>query len=166
MGLKSILAGGLSSLVKAGGEIADEFIESPEERKEFALRHEALISDRLKAMGEQIIAQYQMVQEIIAAEMASGDNYTKRARPTVVYAGLAMIAVNYLLVPMTQQLFGDGTVEPYPLPVEFWAAWGGVVGLWTVGRSAEKRGINNKATTVITGNKALDNVIDIFDKAA
>ena len=157
------LVGGLGGeLLETGKEIADEFIESPEERKEFALRYERLITDRLQSTQAALAARFEMVANVIQAEMASGDNYTKRARPTVVYAGLAMIFINYILVPFVG-LFVDGDVAAFPLPTEFWVAWGGVVGLWTVGRSAEKRGTANKVTQAITGSGA-NNVVSILDR--
>jgi len=39
------------------------------------------------------------------------------------------------------------------MPAEFWMAWSGVVSIWSIGRSAERRGAQNKAINVITGGK-------------
>jgi hypothetical protein len=92
--------------------------------------------------------------------MDSGDNYTKRARPTLVYFGMVVIFFNYCLVPAAQALTST-LVEPFMLPLEFWVAWGGTVGIWSAGRSAEKTvatkprkegGLTDKLLSAINGD--------------
>lgn len=104
---------------------------------------------------------------IIVAEMQQGDNYTKRARPTVVYMGLLFIGLVHVVFPVAIKLvmaFKASALAPdqitqfssllnLSLPGEFWAAWGAVVSIWSIGRSAEKKGIANKIVGMITGNK-------------
>jgi len=103
-------------------------------------------------------------KSIIVAEMQQGDNYTKRARPTVVYAGLAFIALVHVVVPVTVAFVSAFSTSPEPvavltnlktltLPEEFWWAWTSVCGIWAVGRSMEKRGVSNKLVEMLTGNK-------------
>lgn len=113
-------------------------------------------------------AQLDAQKSIIVAEMAQGDNYTKRARPTVVYTGLAMIILVHVLIPGTINIvsvfkFGSLTVlqmaelaqlKELALPKEFWWAWTSVCGIWAIGRTAEKRGMSNKIIGMITGNKS------------
>lgn len=89
---------------------------------------------------------------VIVAEMSQGDNYTKRARPTIVYAGLAFILAVHVAFPII--VFFTGRPMPtLSLPEEFWWAWTGVCGIWVFGRSMEKRGSSNKIIDMITGNK-------------
>ncbi len=96
-------------------------------------------------------------KSIIVAEMQQGDNYTKRARPTIVYIGLAFIGLVNVLLPMIAWITLSVTGKPLTgmpdiqLPGEFWAAWGGVCSIWVIGRSAEKRGAANKVINMITG---------------
>lgn len=106
-------------------------------------------------------------KSIIVAEMQQGDNYTKRARPTVVYAGLAFIALVHVILPFAlkiiavfmidsltpEQLSDLKDLMSIKLPGEFWAAWGAVVSIWSIGRSSERRGMSNKLITMITGGK-------------
>ena len=87
--------------------------------------------------------------------MAQGDNYTKRARPTVVYVGLAVIVLNYCIAPIVAN-FSNITIPELSLPTEFWVAWGGIVATWSVSRTAEKRGSRNKAVKSITGTSFID----------
>ena len=91
-------------------------------------------------------------KSIIVSEMQQADNYTKRARPTLVYAGLFFIFLVHVAFPIAAFF----TIKPMPtlmLPAEFWWAWSGVCGVWVIGRSAEKRGTAGKVINMITGNK-------------
>jgi len=106
-------------------------------------------------------------KSIMVAELQQGDNYTKRARPTVVYAGLAFIALVHVIMPFALKIaavFAIGSLTPeqlaelkglmdVQLPGEFWAAWGSVISIWSIGRSAERRGMSNKLIEMITGGK-------------
>ena len=139
-------------LIGGVGKIIDNFHTSDEEKAEAKLEMEALLTERIKAAEESTQARFEMVRGLIQAEMQSGDNYTKRARPTLVYFGMVIIFANYFVIPLIQQFQGI-TVAPFELPIEFWGAWGGVVGLWTVGRSAERAGMANKVVRAATGNK-------------
>jgi len=105
-------------------------------------------------------------REIIVAEMAQGDNFTKRTRPTVVYAGLFFIFLVHVFFPITKAFvllaknLPKETIEAIniasqiTLPAEFWWAWTGLCGIWMVGRSYEKQGTTNKVISMITGSNA------------
>jgi hypothetical protein len=119
----------------------------------------AKMTDTEKAQAE--LGLQQMLQErenavidaqksIIVSEMQQGDIYTKRARPTIVYAGLAFIFLVHVFLP-GYAFFSNKAVPALTLPEEFWWAWTGVCSAWVLGRSAEKRGSTNKLVTMITG---------------
>lgn len=91
-------------------------------------------------------------KDIIVAEMQQGDNYTKRARPSVVYMGLGFIMLIHVLFPIIA-FFTKGTVPTLSLPEEFWWSWTGCVSIWTIGRSVEKIGKKSSFINIITGNK-------------
>ena len=101
------------------------------------------------ALTKEISARDEAKSAIIVAEMQQGDNYTKRARPTVVYAGLVMIGINHVVFPIAARviaLLGDAALisditpllQPIELPTAFWAGWSGIVSTWVLGRSIEK----------------------------
>lgn len=152
--LSNIFSGGVGELVKSVGGVIDALHTSEEEKAEARLKLEQVISERLSAIERSVQARYEMVTKLIQAEMASGDNYTKRARPTLVYFGMLMIFVNYVLVPIIQTVT-DSPVAAFDLPTEFWVAWGGTVGIWSAGRSMERLGQRNKVTQAITGSHEL-----------
>jgi hypothetical protein len=91
--------------------------------------------------------------DVIKSEMAQGDAYTKRARPTVVYMGLAFIALVHVFFPIMAFFTGEAVPE-LKLPTEFWYTWGGVCSVWMIGRSMEKKSDDpGKIIRMITGNK-------------
>jgi hypothetical protein len=125
------------------------------EKAAAALEIQRLIEDRDSQLAG-------MSRDIIVSEMAQGDNFTKRARPAIVYTGLFAIVFNYVVVPFINQCFqwhalqhATGTVfalNPLDLPEYFWVAWGSVCSVWSLGRTAEKMGARNKVVDMITGN--------------
>ncbi len=89
---------------------------------------------------------------VMVAEMSQGDLYTKRARPTIVYAGLAFIFLVHVAFPIITYISGKPLPE-LKLPEEFWWSYTGVCGVWILGRSMEKNGSTNKMISMITGGK-------------
>ena len=146
------LTSGAGSLVESIGNTIDKFNLSQEEKEQFKLETQRLIIADRQMTEDTIRTELEAKAGIIKAELAQGDNYTKRSRPTIVYAGLAFIAINHVVFPCAAYLFG---VAPpvLDLPVEFWATWGGVCGVYSLGRTVEKRGVSNAFTRAATGNK-------------
>lgn len=115
------------------------------ERAQAQIQLQEMLQSRENAMVE---AQ----KSIMVAEMAQQDAFTKRARPTLVYAGLFFIFLVHVFFPIAAFFLG----KPMPglaLPEDFWWVWGGVCGVWILGRSAEKRGNNGSLVSMITGSK-------------
>ena len=107
-------------------------------------------------------------KEVIVAELQQGDNYTKRARPSIIYIGLGAIVFNHVLIPFINRIIewviifqGKELTEiaqltPLNLPGEFWYVWGGVCSVYALGRTAEKRGARSALIGWITGNKKIE----------
>ena len=89
-------------------------------------------------------------KSIMVAEMQQSDAFTKRARPSIVYAGLVFIFLVHVLFPIVSW-FSKETLPALVLPEQFWWAWTGVCSVWILGRSAEKRGVQSKLVGMITG---------------
>ena len=124
---KGILTGDTLSAVKS---VAQKFIGNPAQQQQFELEMETLLQKRESEIEQTLRQHMTMTQEVIKAEMAQGDTFTKRARPMLVYWGMALITVSYIVGLFKGQIL--------PLPDNFWYAWGGVVSVWIAGRSAEK----------------------------
>jgi hypothetical protein len=128
---------------------------TPEEQAKF----ESIANDRDSRRDES-------KERVMTAELAQGDLFTKRARPTIVYTGLAAIVLNHVIFPQfvyfsnmiltTLTLPVLGTPPSIELPTEFWWAWTGVCSVYAIGRSAEKvkvGGMAGKIAGMITGSR-------------
>jgi len=145
--LKNLLAGSGGELVEGITGLVSKFRASPEEKMAFDLELKKLLAARDTLLTQEIMAETSAKASIMVAELKQDDLYTKRLRPTLGYSG--MVAAG---------LQGISTAIGYPIvfPLEFWIAWGGLVGVYSIGRTAEKRGAASKVTSMITGNSLLD----------
>ncbi len=149
--------GGVADFAKG---IMDRFFPkqmTQEEKAKAQMELEALLGEREQKVIESKAS-------IIVAEMQQGDNYTKRARPSVVYGGLVYIGLVHVVFPIVTSLVqlyctikgvqSTFTLPALTLPSQFWWAWGSVVSVWELGRTWEKaNGSGNKMVDLITGNK-------------
>lgn len=160
--IDKIVGDGIGGIVKSVTGLIDGVHTSDEERGEIKAKLETIAQKYQSELQETLRAELHAKENILVAELTQGDPYTKRARPTVVYAGLAFIFLNYCIVPIAQS-FLQMEVKPLELPIAFWTAWGGIVATWSIGRSAERRGIKNKATNLITGS-SLGSITSLLEK--
>ena len=178
-----LLSSSTAKVVETVADAVDEFHFSGEEKAEVEKQKQTLKAELIKSLKTQlherdldiektIRAELDAKSKIIEAELVQGDKFTKRARPSIVYFGLAMIGINFLIAPAIAMYRGvetekcetvekDGntfthcvTKELFPLPEEFWWAWTGVVGVYGLGRSLEKRGARSESIGALTGNGA------------
>ena len=132
--------------------LIDNLHTSGEEKAEAKLKLQRLLMEKDAMIEETAREEMRLQKATITAELQQGDLFTKRARPTVVYTGLVVMAINYCLAPIVFIIL-DRPLVQIEMPAEFWMAWSGVVSIWSIGRSAERRGAQNKAINVITGGK-------------
>jgi len=149
--LSNLFSSSVGNVIRDVGDVVDKFHLSGEEKQKFKLEMESLLQKRDAELQQTLRTEFESKERIMVAELQQDDKYTKRARPTVVYAGLLFTLINYVLVPTFARLFGK-EIQPFALPTDFWVAWGGVVGVYAMGRSAEKFGVSNKLTQAITGS--------------
>ena len=69
-------------------EISQELTDS---QSSFKMDVQRLINDREKQIHDTYKHEINASKEVIVAELQQSDNFTKRARPTVIYAGLLFI---------------------------------------------------------------------------
>lgn len=156
--LANLLGGGLVNIAQGAANIVDQFKLSDQEKAEFNLKMEELLQKSTSELEQSMRTELEAKERILVAELTQGDTYTKRARPTVVYAGLVFIALNYVVAPVVLWLvtqYRGYPVESFPtltLPTDFWYAWGGVVATWSVGRTMERRGVKNNLVSIVTGS--------------
>lgn len=156
----NLFSGSVGTLVEQVGGVIDGFHLSGEEKQEFKLKMTALIQQRDSELEKTIRKQLEAKERVLTAELTQGDSYTKRARPTVVYAGLVFIFLNYILIPVIGQIFSVENMVSLDLPTEFWVGWSGIVATWSIGRSFEKTGATNALSRAVTGNKKPTRLLD------
>ncbi len=148
--LGDIFGGGAKGLLDGISGIIDEVTTTDEEKDAAKLRIRQLVHAETVETEKTIRRELEAKERILIAELNQGDNYTKRARPTIVYVGL-LIALGSGL----SRILGSEIDVNTLVPTEFWYAWAGVTGTWVVGRSMEKRGTVNAFTQKVTGTKSL-----------
>jgi hypothetical protein len=146
--LGRIFGTGAKEIAETVVSVVDQFHVSEEEKVELRARTYEAVTERMAVLEDSVRARFEMVAGVIEAEMKSGNAYTKNARPTIVYAGLVIHLANAIL-PML------GVGEQIDVDPNFTYVWGGVCGVWIVGRSAEKMDLSKKAASKITGNPEL-----------
>lgn len=151
--LQTAITGGLAKLLDSGKDLVDEFQLSGEEAQQFKQRLTEIAQQQESEIEQTIRQQLQAKERVLVAELKQDDAYTKRARPTVIYAGLVFVALNYVLLPLVSS-------AQLTLPPEFWYGWSGIVGTYAIGRSMEKRGARSKLINAVTGGKDQPSLLD------
>ena len=130
--------------------VIDDIHTSDEEKAKASLAMEKVLQAQRSDIEKTIRAELETRADILKAEMAQGDAFTKRARPSVVYFGLAAIGLNHIVLPWAAYFAGSDTLPSIALPDQFWWAWSGVCSVWFLGRSIEKRGaVSEKLQSVV-----------------
>lgn len=137
--------GFVKNIISPATDLIDNLHTSKEEKmtlkaKIMEIQNE-LTSKYIELEGKTVDAK----RDIMVEELKQDDNYTKRARPTVVYAGLLILFINHVLLPWVSWAFitfksMEISIPIINLPDAFWIAWGGVCGIYAFGRSKEKIG--------------------------
>lgn len=143
---------GLGSIADFAGGLMDRFVPKKMTEGESAQTKVALIEILEKREASVVSSQ----KDIMVAELNQSDNYTKRARPSIVYFGLAVIGLNHVILPwvgwfLIEILEKTTKLPVIVLPEEFWYTWGGVCSVWVWGRTKEKVGAKNKLISSIVG---------------
>jgi hypothetical protein len=145
--ITKLFGGATKGLLGGIGDLVDKFVTTGDEKAAFKLQAAALVAARDAELEQTLRSELDVKARIIEAEMAQSDSYTKRARPTIVYSGLVFTFAH---------IIGGAFGVHLDIPPEFWPVWGGVCGLWIIGRSVEKVKVGNgeapnKLTQMLTG---------------
>ena len=151
MALKDLITGGIGGLVESVGGVIDKFVHTKDEKAAVMLEIERIAATQASEIEQTVRAEVGAKERILVAELQQGDNFTKRARPMVVYAGLGFLLINNIIMPWVTYLSGQ-EVPTIELPDMFWAGWSGIVATWSIGRTFEKRGVQSKVTSIVTGS--------------
>ena len=134
--LGDIFGTGAKGLLDGISGIIDGVTTTDEEKAYANLQIRQLLAAENAEIEATIRRTVEAKERILVAELNQSDGYTKRARPTIVYAGL-LIALGSAVA----KIIGSDVDVNGLVPSEFWYAWAGVTGTWVVGRTMEKRGV-------------------------
>jgi len=173
--ISEFLSGAGTNIVDSLSDAVDRFVTTAEEKenlkqelvrlkgeqqqnqRNFIIRMEELTQQREQEIEETIRMELDAKRQVLMAELNQDDRYTKRARPTVVYMGLVFILLELLgLRHIIMNHLGieteiiENSDQIFKL---FLGVWGSVLGVYSIGRSVEKRGTRNSWTSLITGSK-------------
>jgi len=138
------------NLVTKIGEVADRFIRTGDDKDRFNLEVMSLVQARDSEIEQTHRQEMQSKERVIVADLQQGDSYTKRARPTVVYAGLVILVINHIILPWVAHFMGQ-EIPSIDVPQMFWAGWSGIVMTWSIGRDRTRQGLQSKMTEYIVG---------------
>ena len=174
--LINLFSSSTGNFIDSVAESVDRFITTDEEKEKFKLelqkielehqkssfefqkQMQELIQKRESEIEQTIRREMEAKSSIMLAELKQDDKYTKRARPTVVYVGLVFILLeifglrHLILNQLSADKFEAIIKSSDSIFQTFLIAWSGVIGVYSIGRSVEKRGIKNKLTSIITGS--------------
>ena len=164
--LTKLFGAGLGETVSKVTDAAANFAAGHLGKKELRLELEKIIHLEFMKKADLASNELDLKTQVMVAELQQEDLYTKRTRPKIARVGLWVIVFNYCAIPTLQlvvSFFSDYEVDiqPFALPGFFWAAWGGIVAVYGVGKSLENFGMNNQITQLMTGNKKKDKIPSI-----
>ena len=129
-------------------KLQNDYLES---ERQFRLKLQQQLLEREREIEQTVRAELDARKTIMLAELNQGDLYTKRARPTILYAGLVLIGFEVFgLRPLILSSISaspdiiSGSKEIF---TNFLYVWGAVAGVYTIGRSTEKFGKTPKTWT-------------------
>ncbi len=123
-------------LINKVADAANELDLPQEEKMQFKQNIQNIILERQKEAEQAERAKPRSAAEVTTSELRQDDKYTKRARPTIIYVGIALIIWAYAVVPILNSQFELGV--PVDIPQFFWNAWAAIVVAYAGGRSVEK----------------------------
>ena len=173
--VSEFISGAGTNLIDSLSDVVDTFVTTKEEKakikqellriqeeqkqnqRNFLMRMEELTQQREKEVEQTIRQELNAKKDVMMAELNQDDKYTKRARPTVVYVGLLFILLELLglrhIIMTYLKVDAEIIANSDQIFKMFLGVWGSVIGVYSIGRSAEKRGTRNSWIPVITGSK-------------
>lgn len=147
--LKNIFASGVTEAAERIGAVVNDFAENHTGKKERDIKVMQILAEQGNAQIELVMSELDVRSKVMIAELTQDDKWTKRARPMIIYTGLVgAILEGFATLPFTDIVFR--------LSPDFWKGWTIAVGIYALGRSAEKLGSSGgigKIAEWVTGNK-------------
>jgi hypothetical protein len=128
--------GGVASIINA---IKGKNPEDAAKLQELLEKHQdAILAAQVaqdQAQRDENVSLNSIAGQNVRADAQSGDKFTGRARPAVIWVGLGIMAWNYVVVPMMAIHF---KIQIVTFPDMFWETWGVVATGVVMTRTADK----------------------------
>ncbi|MFA8298868.1 MAG: 3TM-type holin [Hyphomicrobiales bacterium] len=168
-GILNFFSNSGNNLIDTIGDTVDRFVHTDEEKEKlkkellkikieqqqneqrFILELEKMRMEKEAQLEKSVQAQIDSKKELMLEELKQEDKYTKRARPTVIYMGLIFIFLE--LIGLRLVIFDSLDVDPKIIESSnnifewFMTAWASVIGIYSIGRTVEKKGLPIKWRT-------------------
>lgn len=128
----------ISPIIGQVSNLVAQFHLSPEQKQQFDAQMAQLQQSAQQQANDYEVKLNDIAGQNIRAEADSGDNYTRRARPSVIWFGLLFILWDYCVLPTLVTLDTHLRLPEVLLPQWFWEVWGVVVTGYVFARSTEK----------------------------
>lgn len=116
--------------------LVSEFHMSPEDKAKFAQATAEAAAKAAQASVDYDVKLNQIASDNIKADAGTGDKFTERARPSFMYVIIAVLAANYILIPLSN-IFGSH-VQPVALPGDLLTLFGIAITGYSMSRTVEK----------------------------
>jgi hypothetical protein len=126
--------GGLSSLAQT---IIEKFVPDPQAKAAALQKLQENQIEILKIQDDLEAKLNETAGQNIRADAQSGDKFTERARPTFMYIVEAILAFNFIGVPIVQLITGKA-IAPFNLPADLLTLFGVCVTGYVMSRSVDK----------------------------
>jgi hypothetical protein len=134
-GITDLFTSAIGPAFEGVSKLIGQFHMSPEEKAQLQQQIAEAQQKAQQASQDYDTKLNDIAGQNIRAEETSGDKFTIRARPAVIWMGNVLIFWNYALVPTIGHKW---SLSPATLPDAFWWTWGTVVTGYVFSRSVEK----------------------------
>lgn len=132
--LDKLLTGSAASLIKEIGELFTRHKLSAEQKATLEQGIREIAYRQFAETEATVRAEMDAKVRVLVAELQQDDRYTKRARPTLIYAGLVIAALQTL---PDFAMFGQEIA--FVAPNWFYGVWGAATAVYKIGRTYEKQ---------------------------
>lgn len=138
--IQDVLGGSLLDSIKG---LISQFHMSPEDKAKLQADLDAQKDQFAAAQNDYNVKLNDIAGQNIRAEEQSGDKYTERARPSVIWVGLFVIVWNYcgpgpVIAALTNHWLHLTVPIVLDLPVYFWEAWTAIALGYVINRTVDK----------------------------
>ena len=146
---QKLIGAGVSETVSAVGNVIAKVKDSHMSKREAELEVQSILAQADVRKHQEYVAELETQKSVMVEELRQTDVYTKRTRPLLLRRGFYLCAAD-MVATKIMMAFSIPTTFSEPEKLMF-QLWGGLLGVYIIGRTAEKSGVGGKVVDLITG---------------